>query len=172
MSDPFVGEIRMFAGNFAPQGWAFCNGQLIAISQNTALFSILGTNYGGNGSSTFGLPDLRGRVPVHWQQGPGLSTYNVGQAGGAESVTLTAQQLPAHSHTVAVNPRRGTLTEPEGNVLAATVGSSYAPSPTAGYAMNPSAISGGGGGQAHSILQPYLAVSFIIAMQGIYPARN
>src|SRR5438132_384897 len=100
MSEPFLGEIRMFCGNFNPRGWALCNGQLLSIAQNTALFSILGTTYGGNGQTTFALPDLRGRVPVHPGQGPGLSMYNLGENGGAESVTLTAAQMPAHQHTV------------------------------------------------------------------------
>src|SRR5688572_5350285 len=126
MSEPFIGEIIMFAGNFAPRGWAFCSGQLLSIAQNTALFSILGTTYGGNGQTTFALPDLRGRCPVHQGQGPGLSNYSLGQVGGTESVTLIASQLPPHSHTVACSANDANLGLPEGNFPGTTADNTYA----------------------------------------------
>src|SRR5262245_60083892 len=122
MSDPFVAEIRLFAGNFAPRGWAFCNGQLLPISQNTALFSLLGTNYGGDGRSSFALPDLQGRVPLHAGNGPGLSSRHLGEAGGDDTITLTDAQMPAHSHSLRLTPRassgKASERDPSSNVLA------------------------------------------------------
>ena len=167
MSEPFLGEIVMFAGNFAPRGWAFCNGQLLPISQNTALFSILGTTYGGNGQTTFALPDLRGRAPVHAGQGPGLSNYALGESTGVESITLTTGQMPAHQHAQpATNAEEGTnrpsnAVPAKGGVYAgATDGTTLAPTTTAGSS------------QPHSNIQPVLAVNFIIALEGIFPSRN
>lgn len=184
MAEPYLGEIRMFAGNFAPQGWAFCNGQILSISQNVALFSLLGTYYGGNGTSTFALPDLRSRVAIHQGQGQGLSPYNVGQVGGVENVALTVAQLPAHSHNVtcdATSTSRATTgfgqsvgSTPANNFpgLAAVAGEGVYSTGPAASTMNPAMIAPNGGNQPHTNIQPYLSVSFIIALQGIYPSRN
>jgi len=171
--NPYLGEIRIFSGNFAPQGWALCNGQLLPISSNAALFSILGTTYGGNGTQTFALPNLQSRVPVHWGQGPGLSQYILGQSAGVENVTLTQQQMPQHNHTMGTLSAPGTASRPNTQLLAQpTSGNVYGPAPSDGSALNPAAIGLAGGNQPHANLQPYLAVNFIIALQGIYPPRN
>lgn len=172
MSEPFVGEIRMFAGTFAPQGWAFCDGQLLAISENDALFSLLGTIYGGDGQTTFGLPDLRGRLPVHAGSGPGLSPRNLGSNGGAESVTLTTNQLPSHTHAATGSGASGTDANPGGNFLAgSTVVAPYVQeTPDTPFAAT--AITATGGNQPHANLMPYLCVHFIIALFGIYPSRQ
>ncbi len=172
MSEPFVGEIRMFAGNFAPQGWAFCDGQLLAISENDALFSLLGTTYGGDGQTTFGLPDLRGRLPIHAGNGPGLSPRRLGSTGGSESVTLTTNQLPSHTHGATGSGASGTDPNPAGNFLAgSTVVSPYVQeTPDTPFAA--AAITATGGSQSHMNLMPYLCVNFIIALFGIYPSRQ
>ena len=173
MSDPFIGEIRMFGGNFAPRGWALCNGQLLAISQNTALFSLLGTSFGGDGVTTFALPDLRGRAPMHWGQGPGLTNRILGESAGEEAVTLLGTQIPPHNHTVAAVSGPGNAGSPPGGLWAASSSrdSIYSnASPDA--QMNPQAIGGGGGSQPHDNMSPYLAVTFIIALEGIYPPRT
>jgi len=169
--DPFLGEIRIFGGNFAPNGWAFCDGSVLSIAQNTALFSLLGTTYGGNGTTTFALPDLRGRVAVGMGQGPGLSSYLEGQTGGAEHATLTAQQMPAHSHTVAATETPST-NDPKGAVPAKPTDAKIYGAAPGGAAMNSGMIGLSGGGQPISLLQPYLAVNYIIALQGIYPSRG
>jgi microcystin-dependent protein len=170
VTQPFIGEIKMFAGNFAPRGYAFCNGQLLSIAQNTALFSILGTTYGGNGQTTFGLPNMQSRVPIHWGQGPGLSPYSLGELAGDESVTLLSTQMHAHSHVVNAS-NAATSKNPSGNVPGFTAaGSSY--NPTANVAMNPAMVANAGGSQPHTNIQPFLCVSFIIAMEGIFPSRN
>ncbi|MEA2715731.1 MAG: hypothetical protein QOI99_48 [Actinomycetota bacterium] len=169
MSEPFLAEIRMFGGNFAPRGWAMCNGQILPISQNTALFSLLGTTFGGNGQTTFALPDLRGRVPMHTGQGPGLSNVNLGEVGGSESVTLLQTQMPQHSHGVAASNGAAGASRPANNFLAA--GGAYAPA-TDGTVMNPAMIGVSGGGQPHPNRQPYLGLTFIIALEGIFPSRN
>lgn len=172
MSEPFIAQIMMFGGNFAPRGWALCNGQLLPIAQNTALFSLLGTTFGGNGQTTFALPDLRGRVPIHPGQGPGLSSYDLGQQSGVENTTLTVNQMPAHSHTATLRastqPANDTL--PTGNYLAD--GGAY--QTATNTTMNANAVTGGiaGGSQPFSILQPYTCVNFIIALEGIFPSRN
>jgi microcystin-dependent protein len=171
MSDPFLGEIRMFGGNFAPLGWALCNGQLLPISQNSALFSLLGTTFGGNGQTTFGLPDLRGRVPVHAGQGPGLSSYNPGENGGVENVTLITTQMPAHNHTLNATNNDADNSHPQNNILAGASASIYTASAPTGP-MSQQAIGLSGGGQPHQNLQPFLCINFIIALQGIYPSRN
>ena len=172
MSEPFVGEIRMFAGNFAPSGWAFCDGQLLAISENDALFSLLGTVYGGDGSTTFGLPDLRGRIPVHAGNGPGLSSRSLGSMGGAESVTLTTNQLPSHTHSAIGSGANGTDANPAGNFLAgSTVVAPYVQE-TPDTAFAAAAITAVGGSQSHTNLMPSLCVNFIIALYGIYPTRQ
>ena len=167
-TEPFIGEIILFAGNFAPRGYAFSNGQLLSIAQNTALFSILGTTYGGNGQTTFALPDLRSRVPIHQGQGPGLSNYSLGQVAGTESVTLTASQLPPHTHTVNASSQSDITGNPSGNFPAG--GSSY--DTAANTTMSGGMVTGGGGGQPHSIVQPYLTLNYCIAIEGIYPSRN
>jgi microcystin-dependent protein len=166
--DPFLGEIRMFGGNFAPQGWATCDGQILSIAQNTALFSLLGTTYGGNGQTTFALPDLRGRLPVHI--GGGLT---MGQAGGSETVILTTTNLPAHTHATNAASAATTLS-PAGQYWAADPGENVAPYAAApdGRVMSGTAIGAQGGSQPHENMQPFLAVTFIIALEGIYPSRS
>ena len=172
MSDPFVGEIRMFAGNFAPRGWAFCNGQLMPISQNTALFSIIGTIYGGDGRTTFSLPDLRGRAPIHAGQGAGLSDYPLGSRGGVEQVALTTEQLPAHSHALLASDAEGDQRTPANHALATPEEGLFysAAEPTA--VMAKGAIAPTGNNQSHENRQPYLAVNYIIALFGIFPSRS
>jgi microcystin-dependent protein len=170
MANPFLGEIRIFPFNFAPIGWAFCSGQLLPISQNTALFSLIGTYYGGNGTSTFALPDLQGRLPVGQGNGAGLSPYVLGQSGGVENVTLTTGQLASHSHAVNANASEFTSDVPAGHVLAQ--GGMYAAAPDGSTTLGAGTIGAAGSGQPHPNLQPYLAVNFCIALQGIYPSRN
>jgi microcystin-dependent protein len=172
MSDQFVAEIRIFACNFAPKGWAFCDGQLLPISQNTALFSLLGTTYGGNGQSNFALPNLQGRVPMHPGQGPGLSLRNLGESAGEDTVTLLATELPTHAHSANCNAGLGDQYGPPGNYWATDAGGNneYDTSPTTTMAAG--AVQIAGGGQPHNNLQPYLTLNFCIAMQGIYPARS
>lgn len=170
--EPFLGEIKMFAGNFAPRGWALCNGQLLPINQNSALFSLLGTTYGGDGETTFGLPDLRGRVPVHAGQGPGLSNYAQGQKGGQETVTLTVPNLPPHNHTINANNTIGNSNDPTGKLPAQTglFDNEYSTQP-ANAQLSGSAVNNTGSGTAIEIRQPYNTVNFIIALVGIYPSR-
>ncbi|MEA5448215.1 tail fiber protein [Leptolyngbya sp. CCNP1308] len=172
MSDPFIGEIRMFAGNFAPRGWAFCNGQLMPISQNTALFSLLGTTYGGDGRVTFALPDLRGRVPLHAGQGAGLSDYPLGSRGGVEQVALTTEQLPAHSHALLASDADSDQRTPANHILAMPEETPIysASNPTA--AMANGAIAPTGSSQPHENRPPYLAMNYIIALFGIFPSRQ
>lgn len=166
MAQPYVGEIRMFAGNFAPAGWEFCDGRLLPISENEVLFQLIGTTYGGDGQSTFALPDLRGRLPIH--QGNG---FVLAETGGAEEVTLTVQQIPAHSHAFLANSGAGSSSTPANNVLAAAAGNLYFPPPTGSQvAMSPQVIGAAGGNQPHNNMQPYLCVSFIISLFGIYPS--
>ena len=164
----------MFGGNFAPRGWAFCNGQLMSISQNTALFSLLGTTYGGNGTTTFALPNLQSRVPVHWGTGAGLSSYVIGQQAGQENVTLLQSQMPAHTHLLNAVISGGNQASPTGNLPAVeSTGTSlnYSSDP-ANTAMNPAAVANAGQSLPVPVVQPYLAVSFIIALAGIFPSRN
>ncbi len=172
MSEPFVGEIRMFGFNFEPQGWAFCDGQLLSISQNAALFSLLGTTYGGDGVSTFALPDLRSRVPVSQGQGEGLSSYAEGQAGGTETVTLTPAQMPAHTHAVSASSSPAASERPACRVLARSPDHSYVPEPDTDTVMNPKMIGEAGNSQPHDNIQPYLVLNFCIALQGVFPARE
>lgn len=170
--NPYIGEIRIFSGNFAPRGWAFCNGQLLAISSNTALFSLLGTYYGGNGTTTFALPNLQGRLAIHQGQGPGLSPYNIGQQGGTESVSLTTQQMPQHNHNMNVLGLNAGTNKAAGSYLAdSTSGNVYTTS-NPNNTLNTNALTYAGNNQPHANIQPYLCVSFIIAVQGIYPPRN
>jgi microcystin-dependent protein len=168
MSDPFLGEIRIFGFTFAPQGWALCNGQTLSISQNTALFALLGTTYGGNGTSNFQLPNLESRVPVHFGQGAGLSPYTQGQMGGTENHTLTVGQLPAHNHPVAIGAAQ-TTDLPAGAVLAQN--GAYATTVASGNA-NAGFVQDTGGNTPFPILQPYLTLNFCIALEGIFPSRN
>jgi microcystin-dependent protein len=171
--NPYLGEIRIFGGNFAPQGWALCNGQLLPISSNAALFSILGTSYGGDGRTTFALPNLQSRVPIHWGQGPGLSQYLPGQSAGTENVTLTQQQMPQHNHNMGTLSAPGTTNRPNTQLLAQpTSGNVYGPAPSDGSALNQAAIGLTGGSQPHANLQPYLVMNFIIALRGIFPPRS
>jgi microcystin-dependent protein len=172
VSEPFVGEIRMFGFNFPPQGWALCDGQLLSISQNAALFSLLGTTYGGDGESTFALPDLRSRVPVSQGQGDGLSSYAEGQAGGTETVTLAAAQMPAHTHAVNASSSPAASERPAGRVLARSPDHSYIPEPDTDTVMNAKMIGAAGNSQPHDNIQPYLALNFCIALQGVFPARE
>jgi len=172
MSEPFVGEIRMFAGNFAPRGWAFCDGQLLAVSQNDALFSLLGTIYGGDGRTTYGLPDLRGRIPIHAGSGPGLSPRRLGAKAGEEKVTLTVNQLPSHTHPMQAATAAGTQSNPSGEYLAASPSIRMYRPGTPNAAMNSGSISQLGGSRSHSNLMPFLCIQFIIALFGIYPSRH
>lgn len=166
MSTPFLAEIRMVAFPYAPKGWALCNGQLLPINQNQALFSILGTIYGGNGQTTFALPDLRGRSPVH----PG-SQVSLGQVGGEENHTLTVAEIPAHTHQAAGDANSASVASPTGNVWAASDNNPFS-SNAPDTAMNPASVGTAGSSQPHSNQQPYLAVNFVIAVQGIFPSRN
>ena len=170
MSDPFVAEIRMFGFNFAPTGWAQCNGQLMPISQNTALFALLGTYYGGDGKSTFALPNLQGGVPVHSGQGQGLSEYFLGQQGGAEFVTLLESEMPVHSHTYGVTEEVGASNNPGNNAPGA--GSAIYATPANMGQMAPQTLSPAGGSLPHNNMMPYLVVNFCIAMQGVFPPRQ
>jgi microcystin-dependent protein len=172
MADPFIGEIRMFAGTFAPRGWALCDGQVLAISQNTALFSLFGTIYGGDGRMTFALPDCRGRVPVHQGNRPGLTSRALGAKGGSEEEPLTQEQLPAHSHVALGTTDSGLEPNPGGNVLATST--IFTPYAVAGpnVALATTAIGDAGGGQPHANVQPFLCVNFIVALTGVFPSRN
>ena len=169
MADPFLGEIRMFSGNFAPHGWAFCNGQVIAISQATALFSLLGTQYGGNGQTTFALPNFQARVPIHQGRGVGLSPYVIGQVGGLPVETLTVQQLPPHAHPIGTTTAAATTGSSAGGPALAAASTSVYGAPVNMGQMGSQIV---GGNQPHLNTQPYLGINFIIALQGIFPARN
>ena len=172
MSNPFVAEIRIAGFNFAPRGWAQCNGQLLPISQNTALFSLLGTFYGGDGKSTFALPDLQGSAPLHPGQGPGLSQYFLGQQGGSETVTLLQTEIPAHNHNVGVSAGDGLDQGPANSLLATGIGvGQYAPPPT-NTTLSPTTLGVAGSSLPHNNMMPYITMNFIIAMQGVFPARN
>jgi microcystin-dependent protein len=170
MASAFIGEIRMFGGNFAPAGWAFCQGQLLAIQQYSALFALLGTTYGGNGTTTFALPNLQGRVPIHQGQGPGLSNYVIGQMSGTESVALLTTQLPQHSHLAAGNSNPGTSADPTNNYWAASADLRPFSDQTPNGTMQNSGSAGSS--QPHENMPPFLAVNFIIALLGIFPSRN
>jgi microcystin-dependent protein len=171
MAEPFLGEIRMFGFNFAPRGWATCNGQLLPINQNTALFALIGTFYGGNGTSNFALPDLQSSVAIHQGQGAGLSPYLMGQKSGVENVTLTETQMPTHVHSVTANSAPATSARPSGTVPARASADVYGAAPD-GTTMNAGMIASSGGSQPHTNIQPYLVVNFCIALQGIFPSRN
>ncbi|MCX6874431.1 MAG: tail fiber protein [Verrucomicrobia bacterium] len=175
MSTPFLGEIKLFAGNFAPVGYHICDGSLLAISQNDALFALLGTMFGGDGIQTFALPDLRGRVPVHMGTGAGLSTRIIGQVGGEENHTLLTAEMPAHSHTTPAtraSSQPATETDPAGRVFAVPTDGGLTYGATASVSLGGTATASNGGGQAHNNLQPYACVNMIIALEGIFPSRN
>jgi microcystin-dependent protein len=172
VADPFVAEIRIFPFNFAPRGWAWCDGQLMPLSQNTALFSLLGTTYGGDGKSTFALPDIQGRAVMHPGQGPGLSLHDLGEIGGSETVTLLESEIPAHSHTVGASEADGTERSPAGQRLATGVAISPYQTPGPLTNLSASAVSPAGGNQPHNNLQPYVTFYFNIALQGVFPPRG
>ena len=168
MGSPFVGEIRMFGGNFAPAGWMFCSGQLLPISENNVLFQLIGTTYGGDGQQTFALPDLQGRVPMH--QG---NSHVIGEKSGTESVTLTTNQIPAHSHTPLCNTNAGTSPNPTNAIWAAAgTGDQLYSTPAGATAMNAGSIGSAGGSQPHENMSPYLVLSFIISLFGVFPSPN
>ncbi|OMH33805.1 phage tail protein [Motiliproteus sp. MSK22-1] len=171
MSDPFIGEIRMFAGNFAPRTWAFCDNSLITPGSNEALFSLLGTRYGGNGRTTFALPDMRGRLPMHQGTGPGLTPRPIGQRTGVETVTLTAADMPSHTHPLEGSGNDGDSAEPQSRTLGSGQ-QAFDTGNTNLVAMSPSQVSDAGGSQPHYNMMPFLCVSFIIALQGDYPSRT
>ena len=175
--DPFVAEIRIFPVNFAPRGWAWCDGQLLPLSQNTALFSLLGTTYGGNGKSNFALPDLQGRAPMHPGQGPGLSLHDLGETGGSETVTLLESEIPSHSHAMSAFPTPGNvkIPGPEVGLSRSAGGSLYttaSPIIPGSTFMAPEALAPAGGDQPHNNMMPYLTFYFCIALQGVFPPRG
>jgi len=172
MSEPFIAEIRIFAGNFAPRSWAFCNGQLIPVAQNTALFSLVGTTYGGDGRTTFGLPDLQGRAPMHPGSGPGLTSRRLGERTGVETVGLDSSQMPAHGHDAQGSENAGVGSSPANNFVARGAGRGANSYVDADSSLESKLLLPTGGGGAHNNLQPYLAMYFIIALQGLYPSRD
>ena len=170
---PYVGEIRMFAGNFPPNGWAFCNGQPVPISQNDVLFTLIGTTYGGDGEETFNLPDLQGRLPMHQGQGPGLSqTYQIGERAGVESVTLSVQQIPQHNHAMLASSNLAGSADPTGNILAQPVALNLYFGDVPGAALASQSVLPVGGSQPHENMMPFLAISFIISLFGVFPTQN
>ena len=173
MAEPFLSEIRIFSFGFAPRGWAMCNGQILPISQNTALFSLLGTTYGGDGRSTFALPNLQARVPMHSGQGPGLTQRTLGESGGEASHTLSVAEIPAHTHPTHASANVASEHALGGNIWAAQgTDTDYSAAKSGLVAMHQTAITGGGGGQPHENRPPFLVLSFCIALQGIFPSRN
>jgi microcystin-dependent protein len=167
MAQPYVGEIRMFAGNFAPAGWMFCEGQLLPISENETLFNLIGTTYGGDGQETFALPDLRGRLPIHFGGG-----FTLAETGGVEEVTLTVQQMTAHNHAYLTTGNAGTQIDPAGNVLSASPTIDFYVVDTPTSALSPLAVGSVGGSQPHTNFQPYLCLDFIISLFGIFPSQT
>jgi microcystin-dependent protein len=173
MADPFVAEIRIFPFNFAPKGWAFCDGQLLSLSQNTALFSLLGTTYGGDGKSNFALPNMQGNAPMHPGQGPGLSLHDLGETGGSQTVSLLESEIPSHPHVMRAVTDPGDLKIPTPTrSIARSQGSNAYKNTNSTTPMNPAALAPAGGDQPHNNMQPYLTLNFCIALQGVYPARN
>jgi microcystin-dependent protein len=173
MPEPYVGEIRMFAGNFPPNGWMFCEGQTLPISENDVLFQLIGTTYGGDGEETFNLPNLASRVPIHQGTGPDGTTYQMGEMAGTEQETLTVQQIPSHTHPLTASATAGTQASPIGAVLAQATGSVqlyYEGDPTG--AMNAQAITPAGGSQPHENVQPFLCINFIISLFGVFPSQT
>jgi microcystin-dependent protein len=172
MSEPFIAEIRIFGFNFAPRNWAFCNGQILPIAQNTALFSLVGTMYGGNGQTTFALPNLQARAPMGTGQGPGLSNRSTGENGGQEAVTLIASEMPAHGHAIQCNSGNANSQSAAGTFLATEIGPATMYSSGGGAGMAADALGASGGGQPHPNMQPFLTLNFCIALLGIFPSRN
>jgi microcystin-dependent protein len=172
VADPFVAEIRIFPFNFAPHGWAFCDGQLLPLSQNTALFSLLGTTYGGDGKSTFGLPDLQGRAPMFWGQGPGLSLHDIGETGGSETVSLLESEIPGHAHAAGVSAGDATDQAPAGSKLATGIAIGLYATPAGLVSLSDNVLAPAGGDQPHNNMMPYLTLNFCIALQGVYPPRT
>jgi microcystin-dependent protein len=173
MADPFVAEIRIFPFNFAPKGWAFCDGQLLPLSQNTALFSLLGTTYGGDGKSNFALPDMQGNSPMHPGQGPGLSLHDLGEMGGTETVTLLESEIPAHSHSFNAANAPANSKTPSGNSIARGSANTYLPPANMPIvAMSDQEMAPAGGDQPHNNMMPYLTLNFCIALQGVFPPRT
>ena len=173
MGQPFIGEIRMFAGNFAPAGWAFCDGQLMPISENDALFTLIGTTYGGDGQETFGLPNLQSRIPLHSGTGPGLTNKTLGESAGVEAVTLSTQQIPIHNHAFLVSTSSGTGTSPANAVLASGSNVSiFRPDVIPIQPMNPASLSPVGGSQPHDNMHPFICINYIISLFGIFPQQN
>jgi microcystin-dependent protein len=172
MADPFVAEIRIFPFNFAPKGWAWCDGQLLPLSQNTALFSLLGTTYGGNGKSNFALPNLQGRAPMHPGQGPGLSLHDLGETGGSETVTLLESEIPSHAHTLRARTDLADTPTPAGHTLARSLNRFQSNTSANLVSMADTALAPAGGDQPHNNMQPYLTFYFCIAMQGVFPPRT
>jgi microcystin-dependent protein len=175
MATPFLGQITQFAGNFAPRGYADCSGQILPINQNQALFSLLGTTYGGNGQTTFALPDLRGRAAMHPGQGPGLSPRNLGESSGSETVTLIATQLPVHSHSHSASSAGGNSLTPANALISTDPGGAsagFASATAPNTALAAAAVGNAGGSQPHNNMAPFLCIRFIIALQGIFPSRN
>jgi microcystin-dependent protein len=171
MAQPYIGEIRMFAGTFAPAGWMFCDGSTLAISEYDTLFNLIGTTYGGDGQSTFQLPDLRGRLPLHWGTDPGTGTsYVIGEAAGTETVTLSVQQIPQHNHLLMATNVAGTQPNPGGNILANSQGPQPYIQESPDGNLNGSSLQPDGGNQPHDNMHPYLCISFIISLYGIYPS--
>jgi microcystin-dependent protein len=170
MADPFVAEIRIFPFNFAPKGWAWCNGQLLPLSQNTALFSLLGTTYGGDGKSNFALPNMQGNAPMHPGQGPGLSLHDLGETGGSETVSLLESEIPAHSHGLLGVDDNGTFKTP-GNMIFAGGNQMYLNPAAVNTSLSPQVLAPAGGDQPHNNMQPYLTLNFCIALQGVFPPR-
>ncbi len=171
-TDPFLGQLALVPYNFPPKGWALCNGQLLSINQNQALFALLGTTYGGNGQTTFALPDLRGRVPISSGQGPGLSNYILGQTGGEESHTLTVSEIPAHSHLLSADTSVGTSERPNGGLPARNAAGVPQYGGSATGTMSASGVQSSGGSQPHNNMQPYVTLNWIIALQGVFPSQN
>jgi microcystin-dependent protein len=172
MSDPFLAEIRIFPFNFAPTGWAVCNGQLLPISQNTALFSLLGTTYGGDGRTTFALPNLQESVPMHPGQGPGLSLHMLGESGGSDTVSLLESETPVHAHPMSASAQDATVNGPAGQQVANGIGIGMYAAPGTLVGLNQQVVTPAGGSQPHNNLQPYLTLNICIALQGIYPPRT
>jgi microcystin-dependent protein len=172
MGEPYVGEIRMFGGNFPPSGWAFCQGQSMAISENDTLFNLIGTTYGGDGQETFNLPDLQGRLPMHMGQGSGLSNYTIGEKAGVETVTLTTQSLPIHNHAFVASINAALSTDPTNQVIAQTSQIHLFTEAGINRQMNANSLTPAGGSQPHENLQPYLCISFIVSLFGVYPSQT
>lgn len=172
MGEPFIGEIRMFGGNFAPAGWAFCDGQLMAISENDALFTLIGTTYGGDGQETFGIPNLQSRVPIHAGTAASGTTYTLGEMAGTETVTLTVQQLPIHSHAMLGSTNTASIQTPAANVVGKSTQIDLFINAQPGDALNASAITPVGGSQPHDNVQPFLCINFILSLFGVFPSQN